>query len=280
MLLFVIFLPALSFAAIESNRMVAMQMDSVNGNPTLRLVTEKPVGYRYTVYDSQDMSRVVLSFPHMEVAAIASLTPVDQPPVQQVEVSSHELTGGRMGRVEIVLSRMLAYDVAINGNQFELTLLRKSDQVTQDAEAAVFAETQPVASPALEPAGQTQQAALVVAAPQEVMTGPARSITDVAVRAQAVVLQADGLINKYRYFSLVGPERLVVDVYGVKPEFAARSFPLSENFSSMRVGVYRQKLRFVFDLSGPFPEYAVNSTGDRLMISWGAATSALSTPTH
>ena len=124
------FSATLSFAAIETNKMVSMQLDSVNGNPSLKIITEMPISYRYTIYDSNDPVRIVLNFPHLEIDAISSLSDVTLPPVQKVEVSSYELTGGRMGRVEVVLSEMADYDVLVNGTEFVLTLFLKTDQVT------------------------------------------------------------------------------------------------------------------------------------------------------
>jgi len=63
---------------------------------------------------------------------------------------------------------------------------------------------------------------------------------------------------------------LVVDVFGVKPGFEARSIPLPDDFSRMRVGVYKEKLRFVFDTSGKFPKYDVTRKGESVVISWGS----------
>ena len=262
---------ALSFAAIETNKIISMQMDSVNGSPALRIVTEKPIGYRFTIYDSTDPVRVVVNFPHMDIDAVSSLTDVNQLPARKVDVSSHDLVWGQMGRVEIVLSEMADYDVTTNGNEFLLTLLLKTDQVTTTAVEPVLNETEPVAPPLLMPVEESTLTSTVVPAPA--MEKAASKIINVDVGEQVVTLQADGLVDNYKFFSLGGPERLVVDVYSVKPGFGERSFPLPGDFSRMRVGVYKKKLRFVFDSSGKLPEYAVTSSGESVVIRWGAGTS-------
>lgn len=263
---------ALSFAAIETNKMVSMQMDSAKGCPILRIVTEKPIGYRYTVYDSEDLARVVINFPHMDTDAVSSLTDVNQPPVQRVDVSSYDTTWGRMGRVEVVLSKVADYDVAINDNEFVLTLLRKEDQANTAAVEPVSNKNEPVAAPVSEPAEESKLASDAVPAPVKEMMAPASTIMNVDVGAQVVTLQADGLVDNYKFFSLGEPDRLVVDVYGVKPGFEARSFPLPDDFCRMRVGVYKEKLRFVFDASGIFPKYTVTRKGESVVIRWGSGT--------
>ena len=88
-------------------------------------------------------------------------------------------------------------------------------------------------------------------------------------------MQADCLVDNYEFFSLGGPDRLVVDVYGVRPGFEARSIPLSDDFSRMRVGVYKEKLRFVFDTSGKFPRYDVIRKGESVVITWGPGASTV-----
>ena len=264
LLAFALLFPAgLSFAAIETNKMVSMQIESSKGGPTLRIVTAKPIAdFAYTAYNSGDWSRVVIAFPHMNTGAISSLTDVNQPPVQKVDVLSDNTTWGRMSWVEVVLFKVADYDVAINHNEFVLTLLRSEEQAN---------------SAAVEPVLNINES-VVVPAPVKEVTTPASTIMNVEVEPQVVTLQADGLVDNYMIFSLGGPNRLVVDVFGVKPGFEARSIPLPDDFSRMRVGVYKEKLRFVFDTSGKLPKYDVTRKGKSVVISWGSGTSTISEP--
>jgi hypothetical protein len=262
LLAFALLFPAgLSFAAVETNKMVSMQIESSKGGPVLRIVTEKPIAdFAYTAYNSGDWSRVVIAFPHMNTGAISSLTDVNQPPVQKVDVLSDNTTWGRMSWVEVVLFKAADYDVVINYNEFVLTLLRSEEQAN---------------SAAVEPVANINES---VPAPVKEVTAPASTIINVDVGSQVVTLQADGLVYNYKFFSLGGPDRLVLDVYGVKPGFEARSIPLLDDFSKMRVGVHKEKLRFVFDTSGKLPKYDVTRKGESVVISWGSGTSTISEP--
>ena len=134
---------------------------------------------------------------------------------------------------------------------------------------------EPVAVPVSEPAEEFIFASVVFPAPVEEVKAPASTIMQVDVGAQVVTLHADGLVDHYEFFSLGGPDRLVVDVYGVRPGFEARSIPLSDDFSRMRVGVYKEKLRFVFDASGKFPRYDVLRKGESVVITWGPGASTV-----
>jgi len=270
-----LFPAGLSFADIETNKMVSMQMESSKGYSVLRIVTEKPIAdFAYTAYNSGNLSRVVIAFPHMDTGAISSLTDVNQPPVQKVEVWS-DTSWGRMSWVEVVLFKVADYDVAINYNEFVLTLLRNKEQANTAAVEPVSNINESVAAPISEPAEETKPASVVVPAPVKEMKAPASTIMNVDVGAQVVTLQADGLVDNYKFFSLGGPDRLVLDVYGVKPGFEARSVPLSDDFSKMRVGVHKEKLRFVFDASGKLPKYDVTRKSKSVVISWGSGTSSI-----
>lgn len=271
-----LFPAGLSFAAIETNKIVSMQMESAKGSPVLKIVTVKPIGdVAYTTYTSGDLSRVVIAFSHMDTSAVSSLTDVNQPPVQKVDVLSGDTTSGRMGWIEVVLFKGADFDVAINDNEFVLTPLWNEEQANTATVESVSNINKQIAAPISEPAEEFKPAAVVIPAPVQEVTAPASTILNVAVGPQDVTLQADGLVDKYKFFSLSGPDRLVVDVYGVTPGFEARSIPLSDDFSTMRVGVYEEKLRFVFDTSGELPKYDVTNEGERVVISWESDTSSV-----
>jgi general secretion pathway protein A len=162
--------------------------------------------------------------------------------------------------------------------QTENQLARASNQPVPPSTTAVEPVSninESVAAPISEPAEEFKFASVVFPAPVKEMKALASTIMHVDVGAQVVTLQADGLVGNYKFFSLGGPDRLVVDVYGVKPGFEARSVPLPDDFSRMRVGVYKEKLRFVFDTYGKFPKYNVTRKGESVVISWGSGTSTV-----
>jgi type IV pilus assembly protein PilQ len=62
----------------------------------------------------------------------------------------------------------------------------------------------------------------------------------------------------------------VVDIYGVQPNFKERSYGASLGFRQIRVGIYKDKTRFVFDVEGSIlPEHTVEKKGNAVIVSWG-----------
>jgi type IV pilus assembly protein PilQ len=101
-------------------------------------------------------------------------------------------------------------------------------------------------------------------------------------------IDTDGKIDRVQYFRLGAPPRLVVDLYGVKPQFNGRVFPASQGFRQVRVGTYADKTRFAYDTEGgTLPEFSVVEQGSGVVVGWGnqaqavtsSAQSVVSAPT-
>jgi type IV pilus assembly protein PilQ len=96
------------------------------------------------------------------------------------------------------------------------------------------------------------------------------SINSIEVKDGKVVLQADSSGIKFEKYLLGAPTRLVVDVKNAVPQFSERSFDLSSGFKLLRVGLYADKTRFVFDVSDQqMPEAQVTQVGSQLIVHWG-----------
>jgi type IV pilus assembly protein PilQ len=261
---------------VDNNVMTSLNVDSTAEVAVVKMSTQNPVGYRYTVYDSTDPLRVVIDFPGMDVDSILSLQDVNTPPIESVDVSSFDLTSGKLGRVEIVLSELLDYDVSIDKTDFKLSFASMSANGVTTDEANVVEASSPaqVAEVAAEPEVAVVP---VVAAEPEVTTSIEPStetsagnrVTGVKVEESSVVLEADGPIEVFKYFTLGAPSRLVLDIYGMKTGFKQRSFDINRDFSKVRVGAYDDKIRFVFDAESSIPEYAIDTQENNLLVSWG-----------
>jgi type IV pilus assembly protein PilQ len=95
-------------------------------------------------------------------------------------------------------------------------------------------------------------------------------IDSVDLQSGRVVVNADGKIDKYRFFSLADPSRLVVDLYAIRPTFTERTFTTQGGFNQVRVGPYEDRTRFVFDSdSQELPAYSVGEIPNGIVVSWG-----------
>jgi type IV pilus assembly protein PilQ len=245
-------------AAMENNRLLSISVDKEAALPTVCIRTDRPVGYRYTVYDSHNPVRVVIDFPGMDVTGIAAPIKVDATPLREIQVFSLDLPSGKLGRVELLLTREAKYDVSLSENNCDFRV--SFDQTTAESAASdieVRAE------------GVEHELATVATAESE-PTFPAKLIESVDIRDGRAVFSTDGFVEKYRYFTLVGPPRLVADIYGVQPSFKKRFYGASQGFRQIRVGTYEDRTRFVFDASGStLPEHTVRKKGNAIIVSWG-----------
>jgi type IV pilus assembly protein PilQ len=232
--------------------------------------TEKPLNGEFAVYDSVDPLRVVVDFSGMQIDAANFPSQVSNHAyLDSIRSSSFDLSSGQMGRVELLLKQATDFEVQPLDNG--LRLVFKSISGT-DAPVKVGAVSQAAAVD-----GDVQENKSFSAQPSR----KASVVGAVQVSDGKIVLVTDGDIFKYRHFSLDKPSRLVVDLYQVKPSFEQRSFGLPDGYSNLRVGVSKDKTRFVLDTSkDAIPATKVVKQGNVLQIFWGEQSSAPVSPVN
>ncbi|MDD2556977.1 MAG: type IV pilus secretin PilQ [Desulfuromonas sp.] len=99
------------------------------------------------------------------------------------------------------------------------------------------------------------------------------TVTSVELGVDSVSVVTDIDNPEFITYTLGAPERLVVDVAHVTPTFVERSYMLSSvnkvGFDTMRVGVYADKTRFVFDAAGgSLPHAEVYVDGREIVVDW------------
>lgn len=301
--------PAMAAAAPATpvNRLTAVSTVQQETGTLIRINTEQPVGYRYTVYDSFDPVRVVIDFPGLDVSAVPPVVKATGPMVSEVRVSSFDLTSGKLGRVEIHLTGAANYSVSLNDTEFNVLFsgLKGAESTEAAAPAPAPASTTgetpaaEVAPAAPAPAGgetsvvaatpaavvtppeSAETTAPVDAAPASaVPTVPATRITAVELNGGVANIKLNGALGKYQHFPLKSPARLVVDFYGLKPQFKERTLVADQGFNRVRIGDSGGKTRIVFDAAGKLPKYSVDAQPDGVQVTWGksAASSSSTTP--
>lgn len=247
-----LFVTGLAWGANGANKLTAVSMDASAATPTVLIETAEPVGYRYTVYDSFEPTRVVIDFPGMAVSDIEESMSVGNGAVQEVRVAGFDLSSGQLARVEIVLAKSTEYQVNLDGKAFRVSFAGETGQADTTAAAEPVAQ-QPATEAPVDPASDAVVLRKISLAPGQ------------------AVIEANGKIEKFQYFALGNPARLVVDVYGLRPAFKERSFTAEEGFKKVRLGTYNDKTRLVFDASAAsLPEHTVQGRETDILVSWGA----------
>ncbi len=110
-------------------------------------------------------------------------------------------------------------------------------------------------------------------------------VTAVQFGVDTVSIVTDTDSPVFSTYTLGAPERMVVDVSHVTPVFAERSYDLNSGlesgFNSMRIGVYADKTRFVFDaVGGSLPHAEVYVDGQEIVVDWAAGAEGGSSATQ
>ena len=251
-------LNGLAWSAENANKLLSVSVDTDAATPTVLIETAEPVGYRYTVYDSFDPTRVVIDFPGMELSDIPEMIPVGQGTVSEIRVAGFALSSGQLTRVEILLAQGTEYQVDLEGKKFRVAFT--TDMAPQSESSVVKDKKDVVGS------GPSETIeSIAVDASQD-----ANILRNINLSAGRAILETNGKIGKFQYFALGNPPRLVVDVYGLKPSFKERSFQAESGFKQVRIGTYNDKTRLVFDASANvLPEHLVEGQTTDILVSWG-----------
>lgn len=281
-LLGVLVLPAVAFAAPDSppqtqNRLLAIASEGSGDAISVKLVTEKPLGYRYTVYDSFDPVRVVIDLPTTDISSVAPQQVVGDTLLKEIRVSKFDVKSGSLGRIELLLAGAAEYKVTVEESELRVSFLglKGGAVAATSAEAGTGADQAVVAAPPAEVAADSPAltAAAIPASADVAMlppSVPAKKLTQVEVAPGVVVLKTDGAPGVVKQFTLKSPNRLVVDIFGIKPAIKERTFKAKDGFDKVRLGVYSDKVRVVFDASkGKMPKYIVEPIGDSVRVAWG-----------
>ncbi len=271
-LIFVLFFIAVPsvFAEPTSNSLKNVSVQTVDGRPVVHILSDQPVGYRYTVYDSTDPVRVVVDFPRMLLGEVKSPVKVGMGGIKEIRLSSFKLTLGTLVRAEILLDASAEYKVNFSDNDMQLSFSEKpASRVATVAADKIAADKIAADKIAADKIAADKIAADKIAADKIAADKIAGSIATIGSNGKQVDISASAGIERLRYFTLDKPKRLVVDLFGVSAAENQKELILTGGFSKLRVGPYANKLRFVFDSkNNELPKFTVNRAGDTVQVSW------------
>jgi type IV pilus assembly protein PilQ len=230
---------ATSFASDFTNRIVSIQ--EISGS-AVQIVAEKEIGSRYTSYLLSKPQRVVFDFQGTDISSLPGVTTLSAHPVREIIVSQYESAGVKSGRVELILTERIPYNVKVDG-----AVLHVDFTPLTPASAASPTATAPVAASAAEPVVDVNPDAAPVSVASEKQNLSAASVLEIIGRKGEVFLRADGELDQCKSFTLKKPARYVVDCFGVTEKIAKKSISLSGPIKSVRIGSYADKVRFVLE---------------------------------
>lgn len=267
-------------------------------NARIVISADRPVSY--TFYKTSEPLKAVVDLAQIDAGAVQSPIEINAGNIKRIETNKHGSGAATMTRVEVFLSKDRELVATTDANDKGMLSL---SFVSPPGEASTVRDGVPqeAAKPASVPAaaetrnlpesstGTPSSATAETTSPQDAKASSTASATAIQSEAKPVPHDANGgdtvlksisaskdaveiavtnEVANYKSFKLTKPDRLVVDLFGVKSAMPAKVVPLNSlGVGTARIGTYPEKVRIVFDAAGDvFPSYRVDKTDTGLKI--------------
>jgi type IV pilus assembly protein PilQ len=281
----------------------SVKEDSVSGSDpvTLRDLTVSGVGYQtkieisadkpitYTLYSLKDPNRTIIDLSQTKPGTVVIPQLAANSLIKKIDLTGTDLTGGSLTRLTIETAEEVEFVVSNETNEkTKLVIAIPSLSVAENSVSSsannVAAVTPSSSVDAVSLTASVSEAPVVnknvsyqVASsnPSPVSTSTApqampeeASLIALDVTSTGIAINTGLKLQKYRYFELSNPQRLVVDLYNVKNNLAAKSLPINSfGVENARLGAYPDKVRIVFDSQKKvFPRYTLEKTDHGLLV--------------
>lgn len=271
-----------------SSDMVVLRDITVSGegnNTKVEIAADKPL--TFTSYSLSDPYRTVIDLSQTDPGSVVVPQVEANPLIKKIDLVSTDLTGGSLVRITIETTTEVEFAVASDPNDRNKLLLSIPDSLPtitsveneEKAPSATVEEsvspspavTVPVAAPIIpvteKDAASQSQSSAATGIESSVVTADA-SLAGLDVTKDGIALKTGSKVDKYKYFTLTKPQRLVVDIYNVKNSLSVKSVPINSlGVENARIGTYPDKVRVVFDsLKAVFPAFTLEKMDDGLLV--------------
>jgi len=286
-------------------------MESVNvkgGDKTDKVIIKMSPdsNYEYTLYKWLDPARVVVDLNGVAPGDVPGTIPVANGLVKDIEVKS--LDEKDKVRVIISLTKSVDYSAEKDGDDSLIVSLDK-ESVSQISppksnsgvvlveegdslhivnetgsgkgeDAWVWSGPQPVEdreSASSESKGEKE------AAENTGPATPAQNLKGISIKDEGdlarVELGMDGTVADYSAFTLQGPPRLVVDLWGMKNGSKTHRKNINQQgIMRVRIGEHPDKLRLVFDANSSMPNFRFDKENNHLIVTFSKTVNVSATP--
>lgn len=245
-----------------------------------RIILEGTAELPYTIY-RPDERTILVDLPGVDASKLDDGYAVDSRGVERIQVERLRTASGQsLARLRIRLRSQVEDRTVIEGRNLILTLsaaaLTPATNVAApqpapvvEAPASLRAEVppaKPVATSALAPAKPA------VSVPENPASAITAVRTDVSNGTFRAFIATDGRVS-FKHFLLPNPDRIVIDITGVKSSVERNAMEVNlGGISRIRVGQFRtadpKVVRIVFDVTKMGP-YDVRQVGSDLVLSLG-----------
>jgi type IV pilus assembly protein PilQ len=260
-------------------------VDQASNDGSTRITLHGNFPFSYTSYEP-DCSTLVLELLDVDAGAIEGVTKVTSQDVESIETSvrGEGLEGGKVSQVTVHFKRPTDHQFKMDGS--DLIMEFRPDVEHPSFPVAVaegpVSQAPPLLAEAAAPSGPAPEEQVALAAAK-----PATALLSVVAKGpdteRTVLLKTNGKVS-YKAFELKKPDRLVVDMEGVRSQVppAQRTMqPKSEFLQRIRVAQFatapQQVTRVVFDMKSERP-YEIHPTPTGLTVDFSDAVASRGTP--
>ena len=277
---------------VEKNEASVIQAITASSDGSqVEVLTDKPLSYTY--YKTSDPPKVVIDLSQTEPGSIEKSIEVNSGNIKRIDVSRHEFTGGFLSRVELILDKDEGdYTVTtdqVNKGKLLIVSVPETNPPTAevqeksvnvaDAPATPFNQNENIAQPPIQETAQTNQNIEKPVDANQPQGPQQKLLQSISSDDEGISINVSGGVDNFNAFKLNKPDRIVVDLPGVKSGVAAKTIPINKcSIVQVRQGLYPDKVRIVLDsAASPLPPYKVvkNEGGLKVVLNAGTETSTL-----
>ncbi len=272
----------------------------------VEITASKPL--TYTFYRTANPAKAVVDLAQTMPGAAKGIQEVNKGEVNKVDVTSHSFGTGSLSRVEIFLARDAEFTVSADPadkSRLVVSLAAppaatsiKTEQVltptiapekdvrastpSPQAETKVVAAAPAIAKGTVQPSpAPTVQSPVVQsveklsepvhAEKEKTPASEGKSVTAITKASDGILVEVNGGVEAYNSFKLTKPDRLVIDIPGVKSGLSSKTVDINGfGLGKARLGASPEKVRIVFDASqGVLPYYQISKSATGLKILFG-----------
>ncbi len=265
--------------SVTGSDMVTLRDITISGEghqTTVEISADKPI--TFTTYSLKEPYRTVIDLSQTSPGNVVVPQPEPNSLIKKIDLTNTELTGGSLSRLTIETGEEVEFAVSTDPNdKTKLLVTIPSTQVAENSVVTSNVEAVQQTSPQSQENEKeaAPQVVSTVAPPEKSDRETKPTITEAALLAvdvanNGIVINTGLKLEKYRYFELSNPQRLVLDLYNVKNSLTAKSLAINSfGVENARLGTYPDKVRIVFDsLKKDFPPFTVEKTDNGLLVSF------------
>jgi type IV pilus assembly protein PilQ len=276
----------------ETATLLDITVSGDENNARVEITADKPL--TYTHYQLKDPFRTVIDLSQTDPGQVPEPKAPESSPVKKVTAAKSDLSSGSLTRVTIETSDERVFSISSDPKDPRKLLIvseqKQSVASEQGADSVAVTASQDISSSAKD----TSISAAPVAQPSESAASLGKDVTPskaetlnsvvnltgIVAGDSGIEIKADGPLERFKYFTMTRPQRLVVDIYDAKSAVAKSSIHVKRfGVETARIGLHPDKVRIVFDSrKAVFPGFSVEKSAHGLYVAMGSKSRKFSEP--